>query len=368
MQRAGIETDYSEGNPRETAKRRFDMSLALVRSMTVAICALLSVAAHGGDSGHGASAGTSVSYGPVTDFGSVWVNGVEFATTNSSVTVDNSAMPDDAHDAGPDHHRGLKRGMVVRVEGSFDSDGVTGTATRVTYRSNLMGPITKISAHASGRVLTLVAAGQTVLIDSQTWVATPTMADMQGVAAAAGALATGNVVAVSGLPEATGAIRATRVEKTSDTLAAYVAYGGEIEAKGTIRNIGAASFNIGNLTVRYAAGTTALPTEGLRDGQPVEAKGASFDASTNTLVATRITPDADTLGVTDAGKVEIEGFVSAVTSRDIGVLFTVGTQPVKTTPSTNFEPAGGEIITGARLEVEGVLTGGTLTATKISFK
>ena len=88
----------------------------------------------------------------------------------------------------------------------------------------------------------------------------------------------------------------------------------------------------------------------------------------NSLEARALAPDADTLGVTDAGKVEIEGFVSAVTSRDIGVLFTVGTQPVKTTPSTNFEPAGGEIITGARLEVEGVLTGGTLTATKISFK
>lgn len=340
------------------------MSLAILRSMTVAICTFLSVAAYGGDSGRGAS----VSYGPVTDFGSVWVNGVEFATTNSSVTVDNSAMPDDAHDTGPDQHRGLKRGMVVKVEGSFDSNGVTGTATRVTYRSNLMGPITKISAHASGRDLTLVAAGQIVLIDSQTWVATPTMADMQGVAVAAGALATGNVIAVSGLPEATGAIRATRVEKTSDTLAAYVAGGGEIEAKGTIRNIGAASFTIGNLTVRYAAGTTALPAGGLRDGLPVEVKGTIYDASTNTLVATRVEPEAETLAVTDGGKVEIEGFVSAVTSRDINVLFTVGNQPVRTTPSTGFEPAGGEIITGARLEVEGVLTGGTLTATKISFK
>lgn len=340
------------------------MSLALIRSMTVAICTFLSVAAYGG---YGA-AGASVSYGPVTDFGSVWVNGVEFATTNSSVTVDNHAASDGAHDAGPDHHRGLKRGMVVRVEGSFDGNGVTGTATRVTYRSNIIGPITKIRADASGRVMTLVAAGQVVLIDSQTWVATPTTADAQGVAVAAGALAMGNVVAVSGLPEATGAIRATRVEKTSDTLAAYVARGGEIEAKGTIRNIGAASFTIGNLTVRYAAGTTALPTEGLRDGLPVEVKGTSFDASTNTLVATRVEPDAEPLAVTDGGKVEIEGFVSAVTSRDINVLFTVGNQPVKTTPSTNFEPAAGEIITGARLEVEGVLTDGTLTATKISFK
>jgi len=67
----------------------------------------------------------------------------------------------------------------------------------------------------------------------------------------------------------------------------------------------------------------------------------------------------------DAGKVEMEGYINVVTSQ---TQFTVGTQAVQTTGSTVFENgASSDIAVGRKIEVEGPLAGGVLTATKVSF-
>ena len=56
--------------------------------------------------------------GPITQFGSVFVNGTKFSTDDAEIVggvIDESNRP---------------LGQVVRVEGNFDSNGTTGTATR----------------------------------------------------------------------------------------------------------------------------------------------------------------------------------------------------------------------------------------------
>ncbi|OGI49199.1 MAG: hypothetical protein A2151_06715 [Candidatus Muproteobacteria bacterium RBG_16_65_34] len=340
------------------------MKLGILRNMALMGSALAVVVACGGGSGSGSGSGaTAVSYGPITQFGSVYVNGVEyFTTTTSSVKEDGNEGPGEDEGAGEsEHHRGLKLGMVVKVEGDHDGDG-QGTATHIEYRNNLIGP-----AVVTGSQLT--ALGQIVNVTSSTVVANESGAATEnlntGVADAL-ALISGRVIEVSGLVGVGGAIDATRIEMKAP------GWTGAYEIKGTVAGLAVGTFQINGLTVAYSANSleNSLDLEHgatLANGQFVEVKGWSFNASTITLTATEVElVDDEGFGVTaSAPKAEIEGLVTAVTSQG----FTVGTQPVVTTSSTIYEHGDSAgIVQGARLEVEGTLSGGTLTATKISFK
>ena len=323
------------------------MNWTLLRNMIMTPCVLLAIASCGGGGGSvasGGTGGTGISAGTVTGFGSVFVNGVEFSTTTSSVELDGASGPDEATDP----HRGLKVGMVVEVEGTFDDNGTTGTAARITYKDNLEGPVSSITP-INATTSQAVVLGQTVIIDSQTVFEGTTF----------GTLAVGNLIEVSGLPDDTGSIHATFIELKAVSFVA----GMPIEVKGTIQNLGATTFQINALTVDYSS-ATHLPSGGLANGQFVEVKGTSSDNGV-TLTATEIEIDDDTLGVSDAGKVEMEGFVTEVTSQS---QFKVGTQAVQTTGSTVFENGtASDIAMGRKVEVEGPLAGGVLTATKVSF-
>jgi hypothetical protein len=69
--------------------------------------------------------------------------------------------------------------------------------------------------------------------------------------------------------------------------------------------------------------------------------------------------------VQEAAEFEIEGFVTKINSPTD---FVVGNQRVVTTTSTIFEGGvAGDIAVGVKLEVEGVLSGGVLTASKVEF-
>jgi len=305
---------------------------------------LIAVTACGSDGG--GTGGTGISYGAVTGFGSVFVNGVEFNTTNSSVMLNGSPGPDEATDP----HRGLMVGMVVKVDGTFDSNGTTGTATSITYKDNLKGPVSSIASIVSG-ILKVVVLGQNVIIDSQTAFVDTTFA----------ALALNNVIEVSGLPDNNGDIHATFVALKASSFVS----GMEIDVKGTIQNLDPIlkTFQINGLTVDYSLATN-LPTGVPANGQFVEVKGTNLAAVV--LIADSIGLDDNSLGVTDASVVQVQGFVTAMTSQS---QFTVGVQPVQTTASTVF--VGGtasDIAVGKEVQADGALAGGILTATKISFR
>jgi hypothetical protein len=82
-----------------------------------------------------------------------------------------------------------------------------------------------------------------------------------------------------------------------------------------------------------------------------------------TLTASKVEPE----GVRgNVARIEVEGFVTAFASTSS---FTVGNQPVVTTAGTAFQGGlASEIVLGAKLEVEGSLSNGVLTATKVSFR
>lgn len=345
------------------------MKLGILRNMALMGSALAVVVACGGGSGSGSGSGaTAVSYGPITQFGSVYVHHREyFTTTTSSVTENGTEGPGENDGAGEsEHHRGLKLGMVVKVEGDHDGDA-TGTATHIEYRNNLIGP-----AVVNGSQLT--ALGQIVNVTSTTVVAyesgsatqnlnDPT--DPNGVAAAL-ALISGRVIEVSGLMGVGGVIDATRIEMKD------LGWAGAYEIKGTVAglNTAAGTFQINGLTVAYSANSLDLEHGAtLANGQFVEVKGWSFNATTTTLTATKVElVDEEGFGVTaNAPKAEIEGLVTVFNSSSD---FTVGNQPVNAASADYVYETGapGSIIVGTKVEVEGTLSGGILIATKVSVK
>ncbi len=333
------------------------MSKTLFRNVILMLWTLLAVVACGGGGGDGGgvasggTGGTGVSSGTVTGFGSVFVNGVEFDTQTSSVTLDGSSGPDEATDP----HRGLKVGMIVKVDGEFDDDGIHGAATEIEYEDNLEGPVDSITS-IDATTKRAVVLGQTVILDKNRTNFEKTTFDT---------LAVGNVIEVSGLTDADRNIRATYVEMKA---VSFVSGTTEMEVKGTIKNLdtGAKTFQINALTVNYASADTSDLSGGIpANDQLVEVKGTSFGAG-GELIATKVEPEDDGLGVADADEAEIEGYVTAFTSSS---QFTVGNQPVETTGSTVFEGGmAGDIAMGRKLEVKGSLVGGILTATKIEFE
>jgi len=125
--------------------------------------------------------GSGVAYGPITGFGSIFVNGVDDTSrrTHRFASIDQPA---------PSHSCFV--GEVVTVTGSVNSDGKTGTATQVTFSSDVTGPITGIDI-AGG---TFVVLGQTVHVSGST------LFDGNIQPASITTLQVGNIVEVSGFP------------------------------------------------------------------------------------------------------------------------------------------------------------------------
>jgi Domain of unknown function (DUF5666) len=131
-------------------------------SLLLAAASLLIVSAcgGGGDSAGGAAPPpaatqkTSMTHGPVLGFGSVIVNGIRFDDSTAKIEVE-----DDDDDKG-----GLKLGMVVRVEGKVNDDGVTGKADRIEMGAEVRGPVETVDTAAKS----FVAMGASVKVNDAT--------------------------------------------------------------------------------------------------------------------------------------------------------------------------------------------------------
>ena len=99
------------------------------------------------------------------------------------------------------------------------------------------------------------------------------------------------------------------------------------------------------------------------NGLQVEVKGTACAGQPvcATLTASKVEP-ADLQG--NIAEAELEGFVSALNANG----FNLGTQKVVTTASTVYRGGlAGEIVVGSKVEVEGSVSAGVLTATKVTF-
>ena len=298
------------------------------------------VACGGGTSGTGTTSegptNQDVSKGTITGFGSVFVNGVEFETFASSISIDG---------ASGKGQNDLRIGMVVTVSG--DITGSTGTAMTIVAEDILEGPVDSITNNNS-----IVVMGQTVLIDSNTFYdnSVPNFT----------AISPGDVLEISGHVKGNGIISASYIEKKTNAPFDY-------EVKGFVGNHDASgqTITIGALTVSYAnADFSNMPNPGTTNWNNLLVKVKGSVLFGNVLTATKIEPFG--LGVADAGEAEVEGFVTSIVS---ATSFVLAEQTVIYDGTTVI--VGGlvdEIGVGSKLEVEGNLSNGVLTADKISFR
>ncbi len=309
----------------------------------IALLALLG-ACDGGSGGSNVSvtppaADETLSAGVITGFGSVQVNGVSYNTDDAEVTMDGvAAIPSQ-----------LQVGQYVEVKGHMQ--GVAHHADVIRYHNVLEGPISSIDTVAGS----FVAMGQTVLITLNTSIGDDIQpASIEG-------LVVGDVVEVSGIVPAAGAIDATRVDIKPD--------GGPYDVTGYVSNVSAAThrFNINNLVVDYSSANMEDFTSGDPSaGDLVLVKGFTFDPD-GTFAATRVELRSDDWLVPASGdRVDIEGVIVEYQSQSA---FKVGVWAVTTSPDTRFEHGTAlDLANNVQVRVKGTAdANGVLVADVISF-
>jgi hypothetical protein len=292
-------------------------------------------------------AGTPVvSQGSITALGSITVNGIKFEDTLANITADDTAKTPSF----------LQTGMTVKVSGRRNDDGITGTADRIEVENEVRGAVAGLSGD------TFTVLGQTVVVDGGT------VLD-GGISFSGGTISgllDGNEVEVHGQRDATGVIRATRVEKlgadAEDEVKGLVS-----NAPGGILDLGE-SFDIGTLSIATNASTAIVP-EGsvVADGTLVEVHLAPGAPATATRIEVEDAEDAE-FEPAEGQEFEVEGFISDFNPSFPNDFFVNGVE-VHVTNSTRFE---GGVVTDlgndVKVEAEGHMIGGVLVANKITFK
>jgi hypothetical protein len=311
----------------------------------VACAATLAAGCGGGGGGGGKSAngidrgGITIAQGPISGFGSVIVNGVHYSTSGATITVDDQ----------PGTESELQVGQVVRVEGTLDAGGTTGTAKTIAYNDNVEGPVQSIDLAA----LRFVVLGQTVQVGPAT------SFDDSIVPRSLEGLLPGDRVEVSGLVASDGVIAATRIERK--------AAAGTVEVRGVASGVDTAShrLQINDLLVDYSAAQLSDFTSGQpANGDVIEANGTLNGSGV--LVATRLEKRSESLPGTSSDNADLEGLVTRFAS---ATDFDVAGQRVTTTASTTYQDGTvADIALDAVVEVSGGFdSSGRVVAQKIEF-
>ncbi|WP_132970880.1 DUF5666 domain-containing protein [Thiogranum longum] len=311
----------------------------------------------GGGSGGGTTAGIGgtgqIASGTITGFGSIFVNGIEF------LDIDTATCTIDDSDNTGNCQANLQLGMVVEVTGTVN--GTTGNATQVIFDSDVEGAVAGVSMLNPGDIKrTFTVLNTAVQIDSAS-------TKFSG-GIAFDTLANDDVVEISGFFDNTGVLQATYVEgKGSLTLGVTQA-----EIKGIVSAAPAAGAGIGdsfvisgasNITVTIAAGADLgdMPGGIVSNGTLVEVRGTL--TSPTTLSANRIEPEDTAIG-SDGDDISIEGLITDFVSQSN---FRVDGQLVDATTAT-LNPTTLQLGNGAKVEVEGTISGTTLIADDVEAR
>jgi len=248
--------------------------------------------------------------GKITGFGSVYVDGVEFETDGTSITID--GMPATEDD--------LRVGMLVHIEGS--DDGRNGNATNITFEDEVEGVVTQTVAGGGLQVMGLsITTDGTTNLDLKDLTDTNT----DGVIDTAD-LALGDEVEISGYPDGNGGVHATYIEFEGQHNGTD-----EIEVKGTIASLMATTFMIGDMTVDFSGATFEdglTQASDLVEGMYVEVEANTAPVA-GVLTATKIElEDGGSYGVDgDEGEeIEVEGMISAIDTTSTPNTITVNGQ------------------------------------------
>ncbi len=298
----------------------------------VMLILLLSLSSCGGGGGGsteyagGGVSGTGKYTGVVSGFGSIFVNGIEFSTTEATILVNGQSATEADLDVG------MKVNIVAE----------NNVATTVTFEPEIQGPVDNIDLINNK----LIVLGQTVVTDSSTiFKGFSSLNDLQ----------TADYLSISGFYDASMNLRATFVEKKASLT--------KMELKGYVSNLDEQSkqFEINGQTIDYS-GIQSPPT--LNNGDFVEVEG---DLSGTILIASKIEPEMSVISGNPGDEMEIEGIITSLSSQTD---FEVNGLSVKTTSQTTFENGTSvDIALNTRIEVEGSMDDtGTLVAEKVEFR
>lgn len=284
------------------------------------------------------------SVGEITAFGSIFVNGVKYEVDDAIIQINDNTEATESE---------LKLGMIVRVTGSRNVDGLTGTATGVIFDKDIEGPI--------GAVVEVNDTTKTVLVLGRLVTVTDGIV-FEGVDF--DTLAEGQMVEVSGLMGTAGTLLATRIELIAEVFTP----GANIETEGEVTSvdISTQTFVVNSLVVDYSsAELKGFGDDAITAGQFVEAKGTSFNDS-GALIAKKVSLESGSFGVDEGDEFEIEGIVSGF---DSIANFTVSGQQVNAESATFSDGSPDDVQEGVRVEVEGTIDGdNVLQADKVKIK
>lgn len=308
--------------------------------------------------GVGSTAPTGVTRGVVTGFGSVYIDGVKYETSSSTVrkNLDAGTSQTSVQDSEV-----FKKGMVVTVRYGL-SDYIV---TEVSYRDLLKGPVQNINFSDN----TFEVFGVKIYTDNTTQ-----YYDKNNPAFDFSVLANGDIVELSGLIDGDGAIHATYVERKK-------AGSTEFEVKGYVTNLNnvdntfvlaLSSTASGGISVWFDVNTEFddMPLSSLDNGVFVEVKTNSTAAP---IYAQEIESEEDEASdVSEADEMDVEGYPTDINPTLL--TFTLSGVPVAASSSTVYEDEKGlgrtgfaDITTSTKLEAEGPISGGVMQAVKIEF-
>ncbi|MDI1246349.1 MAG: DUF5666 domain-containing protein [Rhodoferax sp.] len=276
--------------------------------------------------GTGGTGSPLLAQGTITGFGSVILNGIKFDVTQASVKLDGV-------NAASTH---LRLGMVADVQAERGVDLTLGVASSIEVWSIAQGTVNQPGTNS------LVVAGMSIQTSSNTV--------FDGVSDAS-QLVSGQIVTVWGLLQS-GADGshwgATRVSVLPTAT--------EMVSSGLIM------FSNGQPTLHGLVLTGSL-ADSLTQGSLMRVQGLlSSDARSLAVLSVRVLGVAAL--VQGSGSVEIEGFVTAVTSSS---RFTLGMIEVDASNAV-YTPSNPSLTVGSQVEVYGVLSAGLLNATKVEVE
>jgi len=273
------------------------------------VLGMILVAAMAACGGSGDSVDTNVQPPPVTataqttvgqiaGFGSIYVNGVKYDTAGASYDVDDATASGDS---------ALAVGMVVKIQGSVNADGITGKANSVSYDDDIEGIVQDLAVDAANPdVKNFTVLGIAIRADLNS----TNFEGEDDPNFSFDTIMNGDNVEVSG--EYSGDVLiASYIEKQD-------ASDDDFEVKGTIDQYdGNDRFvlilrNDATLDVTLAAGAR-IPSVGIADGQYVEVEGTIPDPvnAPNSILASKVElEDDDRLDDDDRDEVEIKGILN----------------------------------------------------------
>ncbi len=323
------------------------MNCSVLRfSFLIVLLSVLLASCSGGESGTGITGSDpKVSVGVITGFGSVYVNGVEYDTSDAEINVNEAVATE----------QDLSIGMVVAVVGSTNKGDVVGKADVIYYESEVCGIVSQNNQDG-----TLNIMGQMVKYDTETL-----FESKDDTVTVIADIPEGAVVEVSGYRLGDNTLHATHLTLVSKTYTT----GAELTVKGVVTaGLSNGKFSMGTLTVAVDASTNFIdiPNQQITQGMVIKVK-SQRGVLNNELQADTIesgTSDYVTVG----GIVEVEGIVT-----NAGVMpneFLLNGFTVYFSNQTEF--VGGtasDLADGVKAEVDGKLISvNQIEAKEISFR